>query len=121
MSGFGTPVLNELVGAETLLALAAIHKRIRKSAKMSRGDPCLRIHQNSSILPHIVRILLYEFLPPCTLYVVFQFNAERSVIPCVGKTAVYLGSGENKAAVFAQRDYFIHCFFFVVHFRIPLS
>ena len=41
---FCTEVLDQLVCAETLMTFAAVHKRVRKSAKMSRCHPCLRIH-----------------------------------------------------------------------------
>ena len=112
------PILDDLICAESLVALAAVHKGIREARKVSRSDPGLGIHENSRVETDIVLILLNEFLPPSLLYIVLELNAEGAVVPGVGKAAVDLGAGENEAAVLAQSHDLVHGFCFVVHFYI---
>jgi hypothetical protein len=38
----------------TGLALLAVHQRIRKSANVSRSDPCLGIHDNSAVKSNVI-------------------------------------------------------------------
>ena len=111
------PIFDQLISTESLLAFAAVHERIGEASEMSRGYPRLRIHKYRRILTDIIRIFLNEFFPPCAFDVVFQLNSERTIVPCVGKSAVNFGSGKDETAVFAQRDDLFHCFFFVVHCR----
>ena len=116
IAGFCAPVLNDLVGAEALIALTAVHQRIGEALEMAGGDPGLGIHQDGGVKTHVVAVFLNELLPPCALYVVLQLNAEGAVVPGVGEAAVDLGAGEDVAAVFAQGDDFVHGFFGVFHF-----
>ena len=109
------PVLDQLVGAEALLALLAVHQRIAEAAQMAGGHPGLGVHQNGAVLSHIVGVLLHELLPPCLLDIVLQLHAQRAVVPGVGQTAVNLAAGEDEAAVFTQGDDFFHGFFGVFH------
>ena len=83
-------VLNKLVCSVTGLALAAVHKRIGKSANVTGCDPDLRVHKDGRVKTYIVLALLYEFFPPSSFYVVFVFNTERTVVPRVCKAAVDL-------------------------------
>ena len=106
-----TKVLNELICTETLVALFTVHKRIRKSAKMSGSDPCLRVHKDCTVNTHIVRRLLNEFLPPCTFYVIFKLYTEISIIPCVCQAAVDLGTRVNKSSGFCKSYDLFHCLF----------
>ena len=104
----GAPVLYDLVSAESLMALAAVHKRIGKSAEMSRRYPCLRIHKYCGVKSDVVRVLLNELSPPCFFDVVLHLDAERTVVPCVGKTAVDFAACEYEASVFTERYDFFH-------------
>ena len=117
MTCLGAPIFYQFIRAESLFALAAVHKRIREASEMSRSDPRLGIHEDRRILTDVIWIFLNEFFPPCAFDVVFQLNSERAIVPCVGKSAVNFRSGKDKAAVFAQCDDLFHCFFFVVHCR----
>ena len=83
-------VLDNLVCTETLVAFFTVHKRIGEAAKMSGSDPGLRVHQNGTVNTYIVWRFLNEFLPPCTLYVIFKLYAKVSVVPCIGKAAINL-------------------------------
>ena len=109
------PVLNQLVGPEALLALLTVHQGIGKAAQMAGGNPSLRIHQNGGVEPDVVGILLNKFFPPGLFHVVLQLNAQRTVIPGVGKTAINLAARENKAPALAQGHKFLHGFLGVLH------
>ena len=74
------------------MALLTVHQRIRETAEMSGSHPRLRIHQNRTVHTDIVRILLNKFLPPCSLDVILQFDAQIAVVPCICKSAVNLRS-----------------------------
>jgi hypothetical protein len=81
-------VLDELVRAEALVALAAVHERVGEAAQMAGGHPGLRVHQDGGVQTHVVGVLLHEFLPPGALDVVLELHAQRAVVPGVGKAAV---------------------------------
>ena len=104
----GAPVLDELIGAEALVAFAAVHQRVGKAGKMAGGHPGLGVHQDGGILPDVVGVFLNEFFPPGTLDVVLQLHAQGAVIPGVGQTAVNLAAGVHKAAVFTQVYQCVH-------------
>ena len=120
-AGLGAPVLNDLVGAEALVALAAVHQRIGEAAEMAACHPGLRVHQDRGVKADVVGILLHELLPPGVLDVLLELGAEGAVVPGVGKAAVDLAAGEDKAAVFAQRDDLVHRLFGVFHGEFLLS
>ena len=105
------PVLDQLVRAETRLAGLAVHQRIVEGAHVAAGYPDLAVHQDRAVEPDVVLALLHELLPPGPLDVVLELDAQGAVVPGVGETAVDLAPRKNKAAVFAQRDQFIHCQF----------
>ena len=115
------PVLNELIRAEALVALAAVHQRIGEAAEMAARHPGLRVHQDRGVKADVVGILLHELLPPGVLDVLLELGAEGAVVPGVGKAAVDLAAGEDKAAVFAQRDDLVHRLFGVFHGEFLLS
>ena len=120
-AGLGAPVLDDLVGAEALMALAAVHQRIGEAAEMAARHPGLRVHQDRGVKADVVGILLHELLPPGVLDVLLELGAEGAVVPGVGKAAVDLAAGEDKAAVFAQRDDLVHRLFGVFHGEFLLS
>ena len=120
-AGFGAPVLDDLVGAEALVALAAVHQRVGEAAEVTACHPGLRVHQDRGVKADVVGVLLHELLPPGVLDVLFELGAEGTVVPGVGKAAVDLAAGEDKAAVFAQRDDLVHRLFGVFHGEFLLS
>ena len=111
----GTPVLNDFIGTEALVAFAAVHQRVGKAGKMAGGHPGLGVHQDGGILADIIGVLLDEFLPPGALDVVLQLHAQGAVIPGVGQSAVNLAAGVNKPAVLTQVYQGIHRFFGIFH------
>ena len=102
------PILNELIRAETRLARLAVHQRVVEVADVSAGDPNLTVHQNRAVDADVVLALLNEFLPPRTLDVVLEFNAQRAVVPRVRQAAVDFRAGEHEAASLAQRNELVH-------------
>ena len=120
-AGLSAPVLDDLVGAEALVALAAVHQRIGEAAEVAARDPGLRVHQDRRVKADVVGVLLHELLPPGVLDVLLQLRAEGAVVPGVGKAAVDLAAGEDKAAVFAQCDDLVHRLFGVFHGEFLLS
>ena len=115
-AGLCAPVLNDLVRAETLVALAAVHQRIGEAAEMAGCDPGLGVHENGGVQAYIVGILLNELLPPGLFNIIFQLHAKGAVVPGVGEAAVNFAASKDKAAVFAQGNDFFHSFFGVFHF-----
>ncbi len=113
------PVLDQLIGAEALLALLAVHQRIGEAGQVTAGHPGLGVHEDGGVLPHVVGVLLDKFLPPGLLDVVLQLHAQGTVVPGVGKAAVDLGAGEDDAAVFAEGDDLVHRLFGVFHGEVP--
>ncbi len=112
-------VLDELIRAETLVALLAVHQRIVEPAHMPGRDPGFRVHENGAVQTDVIAALGDEFAPPCPFDIVFELDAQRAVIPCIGEAAVDFRAGENKASIFRQRDDFIHCFFASLHTKPP--
>ena len=97
------------------LARLAVHERIGEAAHVTGSHPSLGVHDDRAVKTHVIAALLHELLPPSLLYVVLELYAKRAVVPRVGKTAVDLGAGENKATVFTQGNNFVHRFFQIVH------
>ena len=105
---FLRPSFNDFVSTEAFFAFLAVHKRIGKPANVAGSNPYLRVHQNSRIKADIIGAFLNKLFPPGLFYVVFQLYAQRAVVPCVCEAAVNFGARENEAAIFAERDDFIH-------------
>ena len=103
-------LLDKLVGSVAGFAVLAVHKRVGEAAHMTGSNPHLRVHKDSGVKTHVVGAFLNEGFPPGAFYVVFKLHAEGTVVPCVGKTAVYFRTCVNKSAVFAKCNDFIHCF-----------
>ena len=64
-------------------AVAAVHKRVGEAAYVACCNPNLGVHKYGRVKSYIVRIFLNKLFPPCFFYVVFEFNAERAVVPGV--------------------------------------
>ena len=109
------PVLNDLVGAEALLALLTVHQGVGEAAHMAGGHPHLGVHQDGGVQAHVIGVLLDKLLPPGLLHIVFQLHTQRAVVPGVGQAAVDLRAGEDKSPSLTQRDDFFHGLFAVFH------
>ena len=112
-------ILDQLVRAEALMALLAVHQRVREASEMAGGNPCLRIHENRAVDADVVRALLDEFLPPRLLDVVLQLNTEIAIVPRIRKAAVDLGTRIYKSSGFCERYDLVHRLFH--DFNSPLG
>ena len=106
-------ILNQFVCAESLFTLLTVHQRVRESSQMSAGNPCLGIHQNSTVNAYVVGALHDELLPPGFLYIIFQFHTQVAIIPGIGQAAVNLRTWIHKAPVLGQCHDFLHCLFHI--------
>ena len=116
----GVVVLDELVGAVAHLTGLAVDEGIVEGGNVTGGYPNLGVHKDSGIKTHVVGVLLHELLPPGALDVVLELNAERTVVPGVGKTAVDLTACIDIAAALTEGYDFVHGFFGCFH-HISLS
>ena len=108
-------ILDQLVRAETLVALLTIHQRIAEAAEMAGRHPCLRVHEDCAVYADVVRILLDELLPPGLLNVVLQLHAEVTVVPGICQAAVDFGARIYKASRLRECYNFVHCLFHSMH------
>ena len=109
-------IFDELVGTESLFTLLTVHQRIGKTAQMTGSHPCLRVHEDGTVHTYVIRALLNELFPPGALHIVFKLHTQIPVVPCVGQTAVNLGTLIHKPSRLGESDDLIHCLF---HDKIP--
>ncbi len=95
---FCCKILDQLICAESLMALFAVHQRIREGCKMSGCDPGLRIHKDGAVDPDVILGFLDKLFPPCLLDVVFKLNTQISIVPGIGKTTIDLRARINKSS-----------------------
>jgi len=65
-------LLDQLVSAETLLTLLAVHQRIAEATDMTAGLPYLRVHEDRGVEPDVVGVFLHELLPPCLFHIILE-------------------------------------------------
>ena len=83
------------------MTFAAVEKRIGKSREVTARHPGLRVHKDSGVETDVIAVFGDEFLPPGFFHVVFEFYAERAVVPRVGESAVNFAAGVDKTSAFA--------------------
>ena len=106
---------NQLVGAVAALTGAAVQQRVREAGNVTGGHPGLGVHQDGGIQTHVVGAFLHELFQPCLFDVVLELNAQGTVVPAVGKTAVNFAARIDEPAVFAQVHDHIKGLFTVLH------
>ena len=99
----GAGVALELVGAIAAAAARAVDQGVGEVSDVAAGDPDRRVHQYGGVQADHVAAAPDEGLPPRSLDVVLQLDAERTVVPRAGETAVDLAALEQKAPALAQR------------------
>ncbi len=107
----GVEVVYKVVGSVAHLALLAVKERIGEARNMTACLPNSRMHKDIRVNLVAVFSLLDETLSPCIFYIVFKPRAERTVVPCIGKSAVNIAARKNKASVFTKRNNLVHCLF----------
>ena len=118
---FRVLLTNQLIGAVTCLAGFAVQQRVGKAGNVAGGDPSLGVHDDCCVQTHVVGGFLHELLHPCLFHIVFEFNAQRTVIPAVCQSAVNLAAGINKAAVLAEVHDHVQGFLRIFHKFPPNS
>ena len=91
-------LLDELVSAVASVRMEGLHERVGECAHMSGGDPRLARQDDGGIQSDDVVAGADHGLPPLTLDVLLELDAERSVVPGGAGTAVDLPAGEDEAA-----------------------
>ena len=112
---------DQLIGTVAGLAGTAVQQGVREAGNVAGGHPGLGVHNDSGIQAHIVGALLDKLLQPCFLDVVLELNAQGTVVPAVGKTAIDLRTGEHVTTVLAEIDDHIKGLFALFHCNNILS
>ena len=91
-----------LVGAEAELRLLAVNHRVGKARDVSRRAPNVGVHDYRRVETHDVVAPVYKVVPPCAFNVVFEFDAERTVVEKSVKPAVDFGGAVNEPPALAE-------------------
>ena len=100
--------LGQLVGAEALLAVAAVDQRIGEGGDVAARLPHLRRHEDGGVETDDVVAQLHHGPPPGVLDVALEEHAERPVVPGGAEAAVDLARGEDEAASLGEVDDAVH-------------
>ncbi len=106
-------IFNEFVRPKSGFAGLAVYQRVGESAHVSGCHPCLRVHQDRRVETDVVLGFLYKLSPPGVFDILFQFCAQRAVIPCIGQATVNFGTRIDKPSVLGKGNDFFHCYFSV--------
>ena len=117
----GMLLTDQLIGTVACLAGTAVQQGVREAGNVAGGHPGLGVHNDGGIQAHIVGALLDKLLQPCFLDVVLELNAQGTVVPAVGKTAIDLRTGEHVTTVLAEIDDHIKGLFALFHCNNILS
>src|SRR5262249_53349441 len=97
--------LGQLVGAEALLAVAAVDERIGERADVAARLPHLGRHEDGGVEADDVVAILHHRAPPGVLHVALQEDAERPVVPGRAESSGDLRRWEHQAAPLGQVDH----------------
>ena len=95
---------NELIFALTLVAVLALDERVGEGLDVSGCNPHLAGQDYRGVQPDDVCAAANHVVPPLTFDVLFEFHAQRAVVPGGASTAINLTAGENKAAALGKRN-----------------
>ena len=98
----------EVVGAEALLARAAVDERVGEAGEVAGGLPRARVLDDRRVERDDVVAVADHRLPPGVDDVALEQDAVVPVVVGVRDPAVDLGGGEDEAAPLAQRDDLVH-------------
>ena len=95
-------VLDEVVGAITLLRVTVVDEGVVEGINVAAGLPHGGVHENSGVNADDVVVEQHHGVPPVFLDIVFQFNAVWSVIIDGGEAlGIDFRTGEHKAVFLA--------------------
>ena len=95
---------NELIFALTLVAVLALDERVGEGLDVSGCNPHLAGQDYRGVQPDDVCAAANHVVPPLAFDVLFEFHAQRAVVPGGASTAVNFTAGEDKAAALGKRD-----------------
>ena len=100
--------IGEVVGAEALLAEAAVDERIGEAADVAGDLPDARVEDDRGVEREDVVALLHHRREPAGLDVVLEQDAVVAVVVGGAEAAVDLRGGEDEPAPASQRDDLLH-------------
>jgi hypothetical protein len=96
--------LDEVIGAEPLVAHLALGQRLHELGDVPAGLPDLTGEDHAGVQSNDVVAPLDHRLPPLALDVVLHLHTERAVVPGSAQPAVDLTGGVDEAASLAEAD-----------------
>ena len=100
-------VLDEVVGAEALVALQALHERVGEGRDVTGCLPHALRQDDRRVEAHHVAAAAHERLPPLAADVLLELGAEGAVVPRRTGSAVDLARLEDEPAVAGEGDDFV--------------
>ena len=107
----GEPILDEHVGAVTLLGILVVDQRVVESPHMPRSLPRTRVHENRGVDAHDILVEPDHRIPPVALDVVFQLDPVLPVIVHGRKAVVDFARREDETVLLAMGHQFLEKFF----------
>ena len=98
----GNLLLDQHIGAITLLGVAIVDQRVVECVNVSRRFPYRRVHEDSRVDAHDVFVKQCHGIPPITLDVILQLHAVLTVVVNSRKSIVYFAGREHKAVFFGM-------------------
>ena len=103
----GYLVLDEHVGAVTLLRVAVVDEGVVEGIHVSAGLPDGGVHEDGGVDAHDVLVQQHHALPPVLFDIVFQFHAVLAVVVHCAQPVINLAAREHEAVFLAVRDDFL--------------
>jgi hypothetical protein len=94
----------DLIGTPAGVAVAAVHERVHKCLLMTRIFPRKWIHQDRTVETLHIISLIDIGAPPGVDQIIFQFNADGSVIIKALEAPVNFGTRINDTSAFTEGD-----------------
>ena len=100
----------EVVGAESLVAGAALDEGVGEAAEMTAGLPGFGVHEDGGVEGDGIVAELEHGPPPGVFDVALELGAEGAVVPGGVKAAVDFAALEEEAASLGEGEDFFHCY-----------
>ena len=108
---FGQPVLDQHVGAVTLLRILVVDQRVVEGRHMARGLPRLGMHEDRGVDADDVLVQFDHRIPPISLDVVLQLHAVLTVVVHGSQTVVDFARRKHESVLLAVRYQLFEKFF----------
>ena len=108
-------VLDQHVGAITLLRVTVVNQRVVKRVHMSAGLPNRRVHEHTRVDAHDVLMHQHHRLPPVLLDIILQFHTVLAVVIHCAQTIIDFARREDKPVLLTVRNHLLENVF-LCHF-----